>query len=81
MVFRHLTFDLKTIADLINRYSIALTLITGKFDNVIRSANMKKLLVHVKRYHHEILETGHNGLVNGAPEVIRKYSGKDRSQD
>jgi len=74
VVFRHLTFDLKTIAELINRYSIALILITGKFDKVIRSGNMQKLLVHVKKYRHEILDTGHNGLINGAAELLKNNS-------
>lgn len=77
VVFRHLTFDLKKIASLINRHSIALTMITGKFDKVIRSVNMNKLLVHVKNFRHEILETGHNGLINGAGAFLKNSITKD----
>lgn len=77
VVFRHLTFDLKAIAELLNRYSIPLILMTGKFDKVIRSGKMKKLLVHVKKYRHEILETGHNGLISGAAELLKNNSNKD----
>ena len=71
VVFRHLTFDLKAIAELVNRNSIVLVLITGKFDKVIRSENMHKLLAHVKKYRHEILETGHNGLIKAAAEMLK----------
>src|SRR6185436_18518249 len=70
VVFRHLTFDLKSIADLINTHSIHLILITGKFDKVIRSENMNRLLAHVKTYRHEILETGHNGLINESADFL-----------
>ena len=80
VVFRHLTFDLKAIAELLNRHSIALILITGKFDKVIRSKSMDKLLFHVKKYRHEILETGHNGLINGAAEMFRNHPDKDLFQ-
>ena len=80
VVFRHLTFDLKAIAELLNRHSIALILITGKFDKVIRSKSMDKLLFHVKKYRHEILETGHNGLINGAAEMLRDHPDKDLFQ-
>ena len=80
VVFRHLTFDLKAIAQLLNRHSIALILITGKFDKVIRSKSMDKLLFHVKKYRHEILETGHNGLINGAAEMLRDHPDKDLFQ-
>jgi hypothetical protein len=63
------------IAEYINRHSIALILITGKFDKVIRSENMYRLLVHIKKYHHEILETGHNGLINGTAEYLKNNPG------
>jgi pimeloyl-ACP methyl ester carboxylesterase len=74
VVFRHLTFNLKSIADLINTHSITLILITGKFDKVIRSENMNRLLAHVKKYRHEILETGHNGLINESADFLSKNS-------
>lgn len=77
VVFRHLTFDLKATADVINRYSIALILITGKFDKVIRSENMQELLAHVQKYRHEVLQTGHNGLINGAAEMFGNNPDRD----
>jgi len=77
VVFRHLKFDLKAIGDHLNRHSIALIIITGKFDKVIRSENMDKLLFHVKKYRHEILEAGHNGLINGVAEMLKNAPDKD----
>jgi pimeloyl-ACP methyl ester carboxylesterase len=77
VVFRHLTFDLKKIAELINVNAITLIMITGKYDKVIRSENMNTLLDHVKKFHHEILETGHNGLINGAAAFLKNNSTND----
>ena len=74
VVFRHLTFDLNSIADLMNKHSIRLILITGKFDKVIRSENMNRLLAHVQNHKHEILETGHNGLINESADFLSNYS-------
>ena len=74
VVFRHLTFDLHSIADLINKNSIRLILITGKFDKVIRSENMNRLLDHVKKHEHKILETGHNGLINASADFLSNAS-------
>jgi len=63
VVFRRLHFNMKTIASLINTHRIPLTILTGKYDKVIRSENMNRLLRHLTDYRHEILETGHNGLI------------------
>jgi pimeloyl-ACP methyl ester carboxylesterase len=64
VVFRHLTFDLKKIAGLINQHHIELTLVVGKYDKVIRAENMHRLLKHVHHYRLEILESGHTGLIH-----------------
>lgn len=63
VVFRHLTFDLREIARLINENNIRLTMIAGKYDKVIRPENMHRLLKHVRDYKFEILESGHTGLI------------------
>lgn len=63
VVFRHLTFDLKKIAGLINANKIQLTMIAGKYDKVIRAENMDRLLKHVHHYKLEVLESGHTGLI------------------
>lgn len=63
VVFRHLTFDLKKIATLINDHGIRFTMIVGKYDKVIRPENMQQLLRHVRDYKLEVLESGHTGLI------------------
>lgn len=63
VVFRHLTFDVKKIARLINENNIALTMIVGKYDKVIRPQNMHRLLKHVRHFNLEVLESGHTGLI------------------
>lgn len=63
VVFRHLTFDLKKIADLVNQHNIRLTMIVGEYDKVIKPENMKLLLKHVRRHRLEILPSGHVGLI------------------
>jgi pimeloyl-ACP methyl ester carboxylesterase len=64
VVFRHLQFDMKKIASLINRFSISLTVFTGKHDRVIRTENMRALLDHVSSARSEVIEAGHNNLIN-----------------
>jgi pimeloyl-ACP methyl ester carboxylesterase len=69
VVFRHLTFDLISIAKLINDHSIALTVVVGKYDKVIRPENMNKLLRHIPRHRLIVLEVGHNNLISD-PSLI-----------
>jgi pimeloyl-ACP methyl ester carboxylesterase len=64
VVFRHLKFDLKKIAGLINKNNIRLTMVVGKYDKVIRPENMNRLLKHVRDYRLEIVESGHTGLIH-----------------
>lgn len=71
VVFRRLKVDMKTIAGLINRYSIPFTLIIGKYDKVIKGKNMNRLLRRLKSYRLEILESGHNGLIRESAKYIR----------
>ncbi len=63
-VFRHLNFDNDRIAGIVNKYNINFTLITGKYDKVITPQNMNRLLKKISHYRHEILESGHTGLIN-----------------
>ncbi len=70
VVFRHLNFDLKKIGTTINHEQIQLVLIVGKFDKIIRASNMKRLLQHVKRYHLEIPEAGHNDLIEKSRAIL-----------
>jgi pimeloyl-ACP methyl ester carboxylesterase len=74
VVFRHLKFEMKTIAGLIKGYSIQLTLIVGKHDKIITTKNMQQLLRHLKDYQLEVLDTGHNGVIAGSiPALIKNH--------
>lgn len=64
VVFRHLTFNLNSIASLINTHRVMLTMIVGKYDKVITPENMAKLLNKVPHHRLEILDSGHTGLIN-----------------
>lgn len=75
VVFRHLTFNLKKIAGLINRNNISLTLIAGRYDKVIEPKNMQHLLKHVKNHKFHILDSGHSGLIYQSLPYIRKDAG------
>lgn len=70
VVFRHLVFDLKKIARLINGNAIRLTMIVGKYDKVIRPENMRGLLRHVKDYRLEVIESGHTGLIRESLHLL-----------
>jgi pimeloyl-ACP methyl ester carboxylesterase len=63
VVFRHLSFDLRKIARLINENDVDTTIIVGRFDKVIMPQNMKKFVSMVKNGKLEILECGHSGLI------------------
>ncbi len=63
VVFRRLTFDLDTLAKLINDHYISVTMITGKYDKVIQTRNMDRLVKKLNKPQIEVLEAGHNSLV------------------
>lgn len=64
IVFRHLTFNVEHIAQLINARNIIVWLIVGKYDKVIKPANMSRLTQKLHNYKLEVLESGHTGLIN-----------------
>jgi pimeloyl-ACP methyl ester carboxylesterase len=72
VVFRHLTFNLEKIGNLINDHNIQLTMIVGKYDKVIRAENMNRLLRFVKNYRFEITESGHTGLIRESLHLLMK---------
>jgi pimeloyl-ACP methyl ester carboxylesterase len=74
VVFRHLKFDMKAIAKIINSHQIKLTLMVGKYDKIITAKNMDHLLKRLDYYTLEILETGHNGVVQESAKVLGKFS-------
>ena len=70
VVFRHLSFDMKELAKIINNYKIGVTVIVGKYDKVIRPEDMKKLLKYIKHYNFEAIEAGHNQVLTGSEAFL-----------
>lgn len=75
VVFRHLKFDMGTMADIINSNKINITVIVGKYDKIITTKNMDQLLKNLDHYKLEILETGHNGVIQESIKILGKFSG------
>lgn len=73
VVFRRFRFDMGIIARLINDHSIALTVVVGKHDKVIRPENMNRLLRYTPRHRFVVLEAGHNNLLSDSalPDLLR----------
>lgn len=70
VVFRHLVFNMKSIAQLANEYSIEVIIVVGKYDKVIKPENMVRLTRHIPHHRLVVLDVGHNNLLRD-PAVIR----------
>ncbi len=64
VVFRKLNFDLNGLARTINHNKISLKLITGKYDKVIPSSDMKTFLRKLDHPKFIELDSGHSGLID-----------------
>jgi pimeloyl-ACP methyl ester carboxylesterase len=71
VVFRHLKFDLKELARLMNEYDIEPVIIVGKYDKVIKPENVKKFTSLLNKCRFEIVEAGHSGLLTH--EVFKTF--------
>jgi pimeloyl-ACP methyl ester carboxylesterase len=63
VVFRLLKFDMEELAQLINVHRPELKVFTGKYDRIITTRNMQKLLKHLPGETVTELPTGHNQLL------------------
>jgi pimeloyl-ACP methyl ester carboxylesterase len=70
VVFRLFKFNMKKIADIINRQSIQVEIFIGKYDKMITRTHMKKLTNKLHNYKLLVLETGHNNLINEVTDFI-----------
>jgi hypothetical protein len=62
---------MKNIANIINNNPIRLLIMVGKYDKVIKAESMNGLLKYVNQYELEILDAGHNHLLESkAAELI-----------
>jgi pimeloyl-ACP methyl ester carboxylesterase len=69
--FRHIKVELGTFAQLINKQSIPVTMIVGKYDKVIVAENMKLLLDKLDKKELFVLEAGHNDLIRNSVGIMK----------
>ncbi|HMJ67270.1 MAG TPA: alpha/beta fold hydrolase [Cyclobacteriaceae bacterium] len=74
VVFRHLKFDLDSIAALINSHKIKLRLFVGRHDKIITAQNMQRLTSKVPGAQFEVVEAGHNSLIHKVIDYLPKSS-------
>lgn len=70
VIFRLLSFDMKKIAYLINRHQIKTQMFLGKHDKIITERNMMVLLKKLDHYDLQILDAGHNSLIDDVAGVF-----------
>jgi len=68
--FRHLKFNLRKLANLLNGHHVPVIMIVGKYDKVIEARNMNRFLHYVTNHRFEIIEAGHNDLIKNAIQFI-----------
>lgn len=71
VVFRHLTFNLKKLASILNENQIGTTVVVGKHDKVIPPSAVHKFKELVKDIRYEEIDAGHSGLLSSA--VLAKF--------
>jgi pimeloyl-ACP methyl ester carboxylesterase len=73
VMFRHLTYNHKIIASIINDHSIKVDIYVGRYDKIITEKGLKKLTRHLIDYRLHIIESGHNQLiVSTARKLVKK---------
>lgn len=75
VVFRHLKFDMVEMGGLLDTHAIDTLIVTGRFDNVILSKNMRYLAEHSHKVILKELECGHNKLLNHSelPKSVKDF--------
>ncbi|MEJ2006058.1 MAG: alpha/beta hydrolase, partial [Cyclobacteriaceae bacterium] len=72
IMFKPLSFPLKQTARLIIDNGIGINIYTGKYDRIITSKGMERLLRHLPEGQLTELESGHNQLIEAAADHIRQ---------
>lgn len=73
-VFRHLDFNMKNIASIINENHIEVQMYLGKYDKIITEKNMNNLLHLLDHYNLKMLDVGHNTLLDDVANYIGSQS-------
>ncbi|EMR02787.1 alpha/beta fold hydrolase [Cesiribacter andamanensis] len=71
-VFSPLRFNMRRIADLLVEQQIALEMYLGRYDRIMTPQGMQSLLRHLPHYRLEVLNTGHNGLIEAVARLIEE---------
>lgn len=74
VVFRHLSFSMRHISSLITLHTIKLVVIVGTFDKIITAKNMSRLTNLVPHAQLEVIEAGHNNVVDASIEILKKIT-------
>ena len=64
--FRNLTFDIRKLNEIAENHKTRIFLITGEYDNLLKTNQMKKLSSLLPENQKIILKTGHTRLVEKA---------------
>jgi pimeloyl-ACP methyl ester carboxylesterase len=72
VVLRHFQFNLTSMADLINTNQINVQLLIGRYDKIITATNMMPFARKIPHLQFEIIEAGHNDLIQKSISYLRK---------
>lgn len=68
---RELKFDMPKIARLINDHQVKISMYLGRYDKIMTQRGMKRLLRHIHKYDLQVLETGHNRLIDKVAHFLK----------
>ncbi|MBT1705332.1 alpha/beta fold hydrolase [Chryseosolibacter indicus] len=75
VVFRHMKFNIRRLASLINKHNIQTVVIVGRYDKVILPEHMDKFRSLLNNHKFHALESGHSGLIyQSLPFIAEKVS-------
>lgn len=74
VVFRHLNFNQKKLAAVLNRHEIRTVIVVGKYDKVIVADDIAEFAKLLNKVEFEVLESGHTGLIYESLPIIRKHA-------
>lgn len=81
VVFRHLKFEVRRLATLLNQYRIDTTVIVGRYDKVIVAERIQRFVERLEFGRLKVLESGHNGLIyESLPHLHRNDNRHGRAE-
>lgn len=70
--FRELNFDIRQIAQLLNKYSIPVTMFLGEYDEIISTKRVSVFMKALTKGELVVLKTGHSHLLQEVAELLHK---------